>query len=366
MFFKDTQNRLIKLENGKFTHFGEPYTPSSLTAVTPTCTQLGYKVGQYFKVLDGCALTFKSGTIVKLVKDDKSARPLFVSLDRGEFAFVHLSDVAPLTEEEVYILKEKDKIREDFTKRLKTLLRVVAPEAVIKLPDNLFGGIYAELKNVDLLDQAFTWANTKEGRAYWKCIDDKIGIHLGKISILRDKLDKAIKSLGLTVDLPEFDLDVEMDEESPASAILWHVFVWDDHGGHEFWGEIAGKLAEAEQASQKINMHDTYQTKSGEPVRILCIDRDIEAYPVVALLNEKTLISYTAEGLFCSGKTGLHDLVKVKFKEGEQVEVSDDGKEWCVRTYHKFFDDRHFAYVKSAKPASMSWSYVRKIGSGKA
>lgn len=335
MFFKDPQNRLIKLENGKFTHFGEPYTPTSLTAVTPTCAQLGYKEGQYFKVLKGHALSFKSGTIIKLTKDDKSARPLFESLGRGTGSFVHLSFVAPLTEEEISTLKKQDKIREGYTERLKDLLRVVEPEAVDKLPDDLFNPHHAKIKNVDLLDEAFTWADTKEGRAYWRGINDKIGIHLGKISILRNKLDKAIKSLGRTANLPEFDLDIEMDEESPASTILWHAFVWTDHGGHEFWGEIAEELAEAEveafkercKAEQRINMHDTYQTKGGESVRILCIDRDDEDYPVIALREEKDTFSCTAEGVFCLDRSSLFDLVKVTFKEGDQVEVSDDGKE---------------------------------------
>ena len=89
----------------------------------------------------------------------------------------------------------------------------------------------------------------------------------------------------------------------------------------------------------KINMTDKYTTRSGLPVRVLCVDRAGEM-PVLALVYHKCideLWSYTADGMYYpSGLPTEFDLIpvpKVKTPQ-EQVEEclaiarADKNREW--------------------------------------
>lgn len=63
-----------------------------------------------------------------------------------------------------------------------------------------------------------------------------------------------------------------------------------------------------------ISMDKKYRTRSGLPVRVLCVDRVVGDYPVVALVTEKDqegLYSYTITGRYVAGGTGPVDLIEV-------------------------------------------------------
>lgn len=83
--------------------------------LTP-CEQLGYKVGEKFIVLEGCA-TFNKGTIVELFKDDGTNSPLFKGKTTGnwrladgkEGAYAKLDHVKPFKESNT---KEEKKMTE--------------------------------------------------------------------------------------------------------------------------------------------------------------------------------------------------------------------------------------------------------------
>ena len=83
----------------------------------------------------------------------------------------------------------------------------------------------------------------------------------------------------------------------------------------------------------KISMDKVYKTRNGDPVRVLCIDRQ-HPNPVVALIGEaNTVVSYTAYGKYDPDRDGGHwyDLLEVvpekwhyiiKYPEGG-VSISD-------------------------------------------
>lgn len=93
-----------------------------------------------------------------------------------------------------------------------------------------------------------------------------------------------------------------------------------------------------------ISMNKKYQTRSGLPVRILCVDAKTEDYPVIGLISVKTgekTSSFTKDGNFLTtGESGKYDLIEVSpyadFKVDEPVMVRDaDSQPWQRRYFAK-------------------------------
>ena len=60
----------------------------------------------------------------------------------------------------------------------------------------------------------------------------------------------------------------------------------------------------------KIERDKYYRTRDGDKVRIICTDRCIDGYPVVAIVDSTSgVIAYTKDGKFHYNKTSSRDLV---------------------------------------------------------
>lgn len=106
----------------------------------------------------------------------------------------------------------------------------------------------------------------------------------------------------------------------------------------------------------KISMDKKYRTRNGRAVRVLCVDRKCDEFPVVAAVlssdGKETIHTFTAEGKYALGdhKTPT-DLVEVSewddFKIDDLVMVrnTDDGA-WNLR---------HFAGVDSKCDRPSTW-----------
>ena len=89
----------------------------------------------------------------------------------------------------------------------------------------------------------------------------------------------------------------------------------------------------------KIEMGKKYQTKDGNPVRILCVDREHSDYCVVGLRATKTcgeqMSSWTVEGHFRKGEDNEDDLVEVVEPVMLSQEQLDD-----IRGNLRIYDNR--------------------------
>jgi hypothetical protein len=84
-----------------------------------------------------------------------------------------------------------------------------------------------------------------------------------------------------------------------------------------------------------VNMTSKY-TSNGQAVRILCIDKTGNGFPVVACeMGNGGIASYTSDGkVNLSGRESKNDLVEVcEFEKGQRVLVWDEGKATKYRRY---------------------------------
>lgn len=56
-----------------------------------------------------------------------------------------------------------------------------------------------------------------------------------------------------------------------------------------------------------IRMDGKYQTRDGRAVRVLCVDRECEDYPVIALISNQKIEKYTKTGLFIKNSEFQYD-----------------------------------------------------------
>jgi hypothetical protein len=87
----------------------------------------------------------------------------------------------------------------------------------------------------------------------------------------------------------------------------------------------------------KIDMNKIYKTRSGLPVRVLCIDADGD-YPVIAQINGKEIETYTSAGTWALDfENHFKDLIEVNpyddFKIDDKVMVSVNGVQWFKRHF---------------------------------
>jgi hypothetical protein len=246
------------------------------------------------------------------------------------------------------------------------------------------------------LRQSFTWCETPQGVDYWRSVYTKLIDYTKTVEKLRTKVLDAMKKVGyVDVTLPEFTFSSEDIEERlsySAADILHGAFVFPfTPQGFDYWHGVYMALArsasrqkpceksseepsqdtEEKDMTQKITMDGKYKTKTGKPVRILCVDRKHSTYPVVALVSEDSGVeatkAYTAEGFYYGDKTE-HDsnLVPVKeevFTRDQLVEVSDSGVSWTKahfshktgEAFHVFADGR----TSHTNKGSLPWNYCR-------
>lgn len=74
------------------------------------------------------------------------------------------------------------------------------------------------------------------------------------------------------------------------------------------------------------------QTRDGHPVRIICADRSSCRYPVVVLIDELTIETYTANGRFREETPSDLDLVNISTKREGWANLYPDGTGYVAAT----------------------------------
>lgn len=118
-----------------------------------------------------------------------------------------------------------------------------------------------------------------------------------------------------------------------------------------------------------IDITKKYRTRSGDPVRILCVDRTSKTHPVVALIKKidreasEVLQVFTLNGrYFYSPEVDFQDdLVEVspfeEFKDGDMVMVRQYGIEgWKPRHFYKVEGNKVLCYMDGASKWGSSGS----------
>ena len=108
----------------------------------------------------------------------------------------------------------------------------------------------------------------------------------------------------------------------------------------------------------KIDMNKTYKTRSGSPVRILCIDADGD-FPVIALIDGKQIEAYYSAGAYALNfENHFKDLIEVTpyddFEIDDKVMVSMDGVKWFKRYFAGV--STYSEEVKCFNHGATSWS----------
>lgn len=93
-----------------------------------------------------------------------------------------------------------------------------------------------------------------------------------------------------------------------------------------------------------ISMNKKYKTRSGQSVRVLCVDRPDAKYPVIALVGDHGSVeTFSIEGTYCPDVgSGELDLIEVPpcadFKIDDPVMVRDEYK-WYRRHFAGVSED---------------------------
>lgn len=112
----------------------------------------------------------------------------------------------------------------------------------------------------------------------------------------------------------------------------------------------------------QVSMDKKYMTKSGLPVRILCIDGKIAVYSVVALVSDamtmERVVIYTQQGHHCEGVESEWDLVEVSpydnFQMDDKVLVrGNDSDIWFPRHFSHVDE---YGYPWAFQNGATSWS----------
>ena len=115
----------------------------------------------------------------------------------------------------------------------------------------------------------------------------------------------------------------------------------------------------------KIEMNKTYHTRDGEPVRIICTDRD-ELYSVVGMIGTSVHV-WTEDGIFDLGRKSSLDLIEVKpydFEIGEPVLVYSptNGLGWLPRHFAGVSaNGKPMTFVDGKSQWSASSSSIRTV-----
>jgi hypothetical protein len=104
--------------------------------------------------------------------------------------------------------------------------------------------------------------------------------------------------------------------------------------------------------TMKITMNGKYETREGEPVRVLCVDRDDVDYPVVAIVKEYgkwCIYTYTAEGKFSKQRESCGDLVELVDKSAPTKGTPLDTPVWVRDREDYPWQTAHLYYIQRSK-----------------
>lgn len=259
------------------------------------------------------------------------------------------------------------KAEADREKLVELLQKVGRKDAAERLPEFI--------SPFDKLEDAmgsFSWG---EQPGFWRETSGHVSCFLKNVRYLRERVQAALDERNIKVELPEFNLSArgvaECDGKTPAK-ILESAFSWYAHGGAGIWRDVCDKLEKP--VIKKIEMGRAYKTKNGAEVRIVCIDRPDDTFPVIGVGKSGAIMTFTEHGRYRERIETDDDLVEVaeetRFKKDEKVEVSEDGQTWHVRHYAKYVRyDKHtiahcaFNNGETSKTSTdfSYWKHIRKI-----
>lgn len=118
----------------------------------------------------------------------------------------------------------------------------------------------------------------------------------------------------------------------------------EDHGDSWDWPHslilVESKPEQPKEQLMKISMDKQYRTRDGREVRVLCVDRNNQ-HPVVALINNVGISSYTETGEYYAGGTSVHDLVEYNPAQDLKLDQPIWVRNWSTAGWVP----RHFASV---------------------
>lgn len=122
-----------------------------------------------------------------------------------------------------------------------------------------------------------------------------------------------------------------------------------------------------------IELNKTYKDKSGNDVRIICVDRKHQTHPIVGLTFDgasyEAYASFTEDGRFNYGCASIYDLILPEdystFKVDEPVMVRNrDNHEWQSENFAGVRDGKASTWVHGTKWASdggvAMWNQCRR------
>lgn len=349
IFFINEQKQIIVLDDGEFTFAGEKCNSTAnmrCLGGAPTADSLGYKIGQLFRT-QKTSRFYEKGSVWELHSYTDSQAPQFSyvsgekSLNHDNSLYIAMHNIVPLTEKECQAGSSRYRAgssRYRAESRLRAAITAARPEALVNLPSVMFDRYSADGTEGphSLLQRAFVWGETGQGSTYWHDLQGT----LAKAQLDRDRVVKLLKEAGredAAKRLPEFIAPFEKLAGWAGS------FKWGD--APLFWRCASNDVALYLESKNRKNVTMTgrYKTKDGRDVRILCIDRPADQYPVVGLLGD-TVMTFTKDGKYRARYgSNYDDLVEVEntFHKDQKVDVSDDGVYWQKRYYSHYQDGYH-------------------------
>lgn len=103
---------------------------------------------------------------------------------------------------------------------------------------------------------------------------------------------------------------------------------------------VESKPKQPKEQPVKIQMDKQYRTRDGREVRVLCVDRNSK-HPVIALINNVGINSYTETGEYYAGGTSVHDLIE--YNPAQDLKL--DQPIWVRNSPTGRWVPRHFAEV---------------------
>ena len=105
-------------------------------------------------------------------------------------------------------------------------------------------------------------------------------------------------------------------------------------------------------------------TRAGFPVRIICINRKDDDYPIIALIqnstdNHENIYHFTINGKYINSGNSAIDLFFVTQNKEKWINVygNSDGKRWCEKYFYDTEDEAKISAFKSLRIATIKVKY---------
>lgn len=206
-------------------------------------------------------------------------------------------------------------------------------ETLAELPLSAFSGL--TVPTAENLVRAFDWYESEEGEDFWQGVHGKLEARQTvtvTVTVWRDaershtsqEAQKALVEACIQAGEPGAAerirrMNIIFCLGNTPAVTLKNSFNWEKtEPGYDFWRRVSEALQTPKEIKTEtphiINMHDTYKTRDGRDVRVLCVDVLDDTYKVIALVKTadgttECMEEYTATGAFYEDEQGDDDLV---------------------------------------------------------